>query len=212
VQILDADHGGRSLAFVFATARDPLGMSERIDGLRSLLRAFPGSLILGVDTLAGADAITHGGSAAIGVISSMRRPTRPVDPNGGPRAKGWLPGLFLPPLWETRSPQIYADSSTPTCADCGGRDMTTFAEHPSDKHRILDHNAHAWLGVHTEIRRRTQAAAREWLAQDRLRALEAHAQLQPRNGPIDADPVVLRALCELDDPHGWRTTPTGGWR
>ena len=190
-------------------------MSERIAGLRALLRAFPDSLILGVDVLAGTDAITHGGGAAIGVISSMRRPTRPADPGGGPRAKGWLPGLFLPQLWETRGPQIYADwyanSPTPTCADCGGRDMTTFTEHPTDKQQILDHNVHAWLRVHTEIRRRTRAAAREWLAQERLRALEAHAQLQPRNGPMDADPV-LRALCELDDPHGRRTTPTGGWR
>lgn len=78
-------------------------------------------------------------------------------------------------MWETRSPQIYADwyanSPTPTCEDCGGRDMTTFTEHPSDKQQIVDHNVHAWLGIHTEIRRRTQAAAREWLAQHRLRAL-----------------------------------------
>ena len=92
VQILDADRGGRPLAFVFAAARNPLGMSERIGGLRALLRAFPGSLILGMDVLAGTDVIIHGGAAAIGVISSMRRPTRPADPSRGPLARVGYPG------------------------------------------------------------------------------------------------------------------------
>jgi len=206
--------GERPLAFVFADQREPLSRRERIAGLRALLAQHPASLLLATDMLAGTDVITRGGGAAVGVTSSLRHPARPRD-DGGPPAVGWVPGLFLRQLWETRSPATYADwyadSPLPTCEDCGGRAMTTFTNHPDDKAQILKHNIHGWLAVFGEIRRRQPTAARDWLNHERRRALAAHADLRPRSTALQAD-RLLRSLCELDDPEQRRTTATGGWR
>jgi len=214
VELLFELSGRWPLAFAFAGRREPLARLDRAAGLRTLLARHPGSLVIAVDVLAGTDVVAHGGGGAIGVVSSLRRPTRPGDP-GGPPANGFVPGLFLRDLWETRSPSTYTDwfanSPSPTCPDCGGRAMDNFTDHPLDKQQILRHNLHAWLSVLTQITRRHPAARRDWLNTERRRAFAAHLELRPIRATMNAD-KLLRALCELDDPQQRRTTPTGSWR
>lgn len=208
--------GGRRLAFVFADKKEPLAHRERMTGLRSVLARFPGSLVLGAEVLAATDVVAHGGSAAVGLTGGLRRPLRPGDGGGGPQmSKGWMPGLFLRQIWETRSPGVYADwfanSASPTCGECGDRALDGFSPDPADKRAVLRHNVHAWMQVHAEIMRRRPDAARDWLHRDRCRGLDAHAEMRPIPATLKAD-ALLRALCELDDPQQRRTTATGQWR
>ena len=214
VELVAEQRGGRPLAFAFAAREAPLASVDRIAGLRMLLRAFPGSLVLAAEALAGTDVLACDGAAAIGLTSSLRRPSRPFD-GGGPAAKGWIPGMFLRELWETRSPAVYEDwyrnRRAPTCIACGGRAADSFTDHPADKHAVLLHNVHAWLDVLTEMCARDGGSRRSWLAADRLRGLEAHIDLPAARSSVEAD-KLLRALCELDDPEGRRTTATGAWR
>jgi hypothetical protein len=215
VELVDEQRGGRPLAFAFAARATPLASVDRMAGLRMLLRAFPGSLVLATEALAGTDVIAYNGSAAIGLTSSLRRPSRPFDGGGGPLATGWIPGMFLQELWETRSPAVYEDwygnRQAPTCIACGGRAADSFTDHPADKDAVLLHNVHAWLDVLTEMFGRDGDGRRSWLAADRLRGLEAHVDLPAARSSVQAD-KLLRALCELDDPEGRRTTATGAWR
>jgi hypothetical protein len=204
------------LAFLFAdkgSQHGPVARRERAAAIRSLLAAHPDALLVGLDALVGTDLAARGGSAAVGVTSTLRRPRLPGG-KGGPIAADWLPGLLLPDLWECRSPAIYADwylnAASPTCASCGGRALDRFAPQPSDKAAILAHNVHTWLSVHTEIRRRTPVAAQLWLDDDRRRGLAAHLSLRPANSDAAAD-RALRSLCELDDPTGRLTTRLGAW-
>lgn len=214
LRVLTEHAGGRRLVFVFADRKEPLAGRDRMVGLRSVLVHFPGSLVMGADVLAATDVVARGGVGAVGLTGSLRRPRRPGD-RGGPPAKGWIPGLFLRQMWETRSPSVYADwfanSPSPTCSDCGGRALDGFSADPNDKRQVLRHNVHAWLDVHTEITRRQPAAAKEWLHWERCRGLAAHAALRPVPARLKAD-ALLRALCELDDPQQRRITPTGDWR
>lgn len=211
LRMLASEYGSRPLAFVFAGTNQPMARHERMRGLRALLGQHPGSLLVGVDVLAATDAITRGAGAAIGITGSLRRPKRPKDPNGGGSAANFVPGLFLRELWETRSPTIYADwyanKQAPTCTACAGRSMDSFTNDAEDKRQILTHNIHTWLAVLAEIRQADQAE--DWLKTERLRALDAHAELQPR-GQFEAD-RLLRVLCELDDPERRRTRVTGQW-
>ena len=209
-------HGtDQRLAFVFAGASKPLARPRRLAGLRTLLAAFPGSLVLGVEVLAGFDVLTHAGSAAIGLTGSLRRPQRPTDDGGGPPAKDFVPGLFLRELWETRSPRVYADwyanRQTPTCAGCGGRAVDRFTRDERHKQQILRHNLHALIVVLGYITGRAPSAARAWLVDDRVRGLQAHLALNSVRTPVEAD-AMLRAYCELDDPQGRRVAMKGSWR
>src|SRR4051794_12960877 len=61
---------------------------------------------------------------------------------------------------------------------------TRFTNDAEDKRQILTHNIHTWLAVLAEIRQADQAE--DWLKTERLRALDAHAELQPR-GQFEAD-------------------------
>jgi hypothetical protein len=126
-----------------------------------------------------------------------------------------MPGLFLRQLWENRSSGTYADwfanSPSPTCADCGGRALDRFTAEDDDKRQVLRHNVHSWLAVHSEIRRRRPDAACEWLRAERCRGFTAHAALRPVPASLKAD-KLLRVLCELDDPQQRTTTPIGTWR
>lgn len=211
---LAAESTGSPLAFAFAGIKEPLAALDRAAGLRKLLSAHPGSLLLAVDVLAGTDAAARGCAAAIGVTGGLRRHTRPGDTSGG-FANGFAPGMFLPELWESRSPDTYADwyanSPAPTCTCCGGRAVDRLTNHPADKVQILAHNVRAWLDISTEINRRHPTAARAWLDTQRRRAFAAHVTLRPASGSVNAD-RLLRSLCELDDPQQRRTTPTGAWR
>lgn len=215
LETLAAQAGERQLAFAFAGKSEPLARRGRIAGLRKVLARFPGSLVIAANVLLGTDVVAQGGAAAVGLTGGLRRPHRPWDTGGPALANGWVPALFLRQLWETRSPSTYADwfanSPSPTCTDCGGRALDGFSNHPADKEQVLRHNVHAWLGVQTEITRRRPAAAQDWLNTERCRGLAAHAAIRPIPVTLQAD-MLLRALCELDDPQQRRTTPTGQWR
>lgn len=210
---LDEHVGDRPLAFVFAAPSNPVASRDRMSGLRELVARYPGCLLVATDAVVGCDAAARGVSAAIGVTSGLRRPTRPGESSGG-YSNGYAPGLFLRELWEFRSPTTYADwyadTPSPTCADCGGRALDTFTADPADKQAILRHNVHAWLAVLDEITARDPLAAQAWLDADRRRALSAHLGLRPGAGVVSAD-RALRSLCEIDDLRQRRTNVTGQW-
>ncbi len=198
---VDEQRGGRPLAFVFAASSSPLASRTKVVGLRALLGAFPGSLVVGCDVLVGTDVVVHRGVAAVGLRSSQRRPRRPQDGGGGPPSKGWMPGMFLRELWETHSPSIYADwysnRPAPVCTRCG-RGPESFTADAVDKDAVLVHNVHAWLDVLTELRLQGENA-RAWLIGERWRAQKAHRDLGPRSAGVPMDPL-LAALCALDGP------------
>ncbi len=206
----------RPLALVFAAKSRPLGGHGRPAGLRKVVSDVSGSILLAVEPIAAADAVSFGaGAVAIGMTGGLRQPRRPGDPGGGPNALNFTPGLFLRELWEHRSPDTYADwfanSLSPTCHVCGGRALDSFGRDPSDKEAVLRHNVHAWLGVHADLHGLDLGARRLMLAAERADALVAHLRLRPAAGYVEAD-SVLRQLVELDDPNGRRTTPQGAWR
>ncbi len=213
LDVVGEESAGHPMAFVFAGTGDPLAVGHRAAGLRALLAALPGSLIVGVDVLMGTDVAAHGGTAAIGATGSLRRPSRPGDTGRG-FANGFAPGAFLRDLWELRSPDTYADwyanSPSPVCQECDGRAVDSFTGSPADKARVFAHNAHAWLDVADEISRRQPHAARQWLDAERRRGFEAHLALTGTGTALAAD-RLLRRLCELDDPHHRRALPTGAW-
>lgn len=188
---------GRPLAFAFAGRAGPFVARDRAFGLRELVAEFPSALIVGVDPLAGFDVYVRGTAVAIGVSGSLRQPRRPGD--GGPRAIQGVPGYFLRPLWEYRSPDKYkewfANSIAPSCELCGGRAATDFDSSPADRAAIAAHNMHATLAVADEIDSAGDAQA--WLAADRKRALDEHHIRWPYSSNDLAD-KLLKALCELD--------------
>jgi hypothetical protein len=205
----------RPLAFLFAGKKEPLASYARLQGLRTLLSRFPGSHVHGVDALAGTDAIAHGaGWVGIGASSGRRWPQRPEDKEGGPPAKGFLPGTFLRDLLETRSPAVYfdwyANSASPACLRCA-RDLDSYRPTPSDKRLIITHNMHAIHDLARELTARPAAGQAAWLDSERTRALARHKRLTSTGAAVKAD-LTLRRLCELDDPRMRETTPAGGWR
>lgn len=211
LETVDEQRGGRPLAFVFAAGSAPLARAPRMAGLRTLLGAFPGSLVVGGDVLAATDVLVHGGAAAIGLLSSQRQPRRPQDKGGGPLSAGYRPGMFLRELWETRNPSIYADwyadRAAPVCARCGGRTPDSFTTDAADKAAVLVHNVHAWLEVLSDLQRASETT-REWLVGERWRAYDAHRELGPPGSGVRVD-AVLAALCELDGPQEqWQAIPT----
>lgn len=206
----------RPVAFSFAAKNTPLRRHGRARDLRDLMSKRPNCFLVATEPLAATDAYAHGASgAAIGISGGTRKPRRPVDPSGGGNAKGFVPGLFLRDLWEHRSPDIYADwfanSVSPTCSACNGRALDVFDSTDADKNVVLRHNVHTWLAVLDELRVRTSAEQRRWLADEWATALAAHLTLRPAAGSIEAD-HVLRQLVELDDPFGRRTTRQGALR
>ena len=203
----------RQFAFLFAAARQPLANWERLTGLRSLLAAYPGSYILGADVLAGTDALAHGAAlVGVGAASSRRQPTRPKDP-GGPPSVGFLPGLWLRELFDTRSPLVFADwfanEPSPYCHHCR-RPLDLFDTTAGDKAAIIRHNVHAIADFVADMNRQPHHHRSAWLAQARVEAFERHLWLTAAARPIDAD-RALRALCEMDDPAHRSTTPAGQW-
>ncbi|HEY3713190.1 MAG TPA: hypothetical protein VGL39_01585 [Jatrophihabitantaceae bacterium] len=205
----------RRFAFLFADKSKPLAKYDRLQGLRKVLAAFPGSWILGVDALAGTDALAHGaGWVAVGASSSRRWPRRPGDTGGAPLAEGFLPGTFLRSILEFRSPAIYADwyanARSPRCDTCG-RNLDFFEPTPADKARIITHNLHAISDFAGEVMTQPESARPEWLNQERVEAFLRHAALTSMAKRVEAD-YTLRYLCEIDDPMMRETTPAGGWK
>lgn len=205
----------RPLAFVFADKRTPLASYDRLRGLRALLSRFPGSWILGVDVLTATDALAHGaGWVAMGASSARRWPRRPGDSGGRPLSKGYLPGLFLRSVLDTRSPDVYADwyanSRSPHCDQCH-RALDMFEATPTDKPNIIRHNLHAVRDLAAEITAQPAAQRPAWLNHERVEAFLRHASLTSRAAPVEAD-RTLRALCELDDPQMRETSPAGHWK
>jgi len=202
----------RPIALIFAAKSHPLGHRGRPAGLRQVVSEIGSCIVLAIEPITAADALSFGAAAAIGMTGGLRRPRRPYDPKGGPDARNFTPGLFLRELWEHRSPDTYADwfanSLSPTCPACGNRALDAFGRNPADKDAVLRHNVHAWLRVHADLQGRDLRARRQMLAAERLEALAAHLQLRPASGYVEADPV-LRQLVELDDPRGRHTTPQG---
>lgn len=192
---------GRALAFVFASTSMHLGGRGRMAGLRELLGAFPGSLIVGTEVLAATDVVVHGGAAAIGLLASHRRPRPPGGKGGGPQAAGFIPGMFLRELWETRSPSIYVDwyrnRPAPFCEPCG-RGPERFTTDQADKDAVLLHNVHAWLDVLTDLDRAGEHA-RTMLSTERWEAWDAHRDLGRPGTPVKVDELLL-ALCKLEGP------------
>jgi hypothetical protein len=216
VKFIDSvKHSSRATAFLFAAARKPLATWGRAAGLRDLVSALPGCLLLGTEVLAATDVLAHGaGAAAIGLTGGLRRPNRPGDQGGGNNAVGGVPGLFLRDLWEQRSPSMYADwyagRPSPHCSTCG-RVLDSFGSTRSEKKVVLRHNVHAWLEVFSDIGHLRPPERRRWLVGERLDAFMRHASLRPAQSEVEADPL-LRQLVELDDPMQRRTTPAGTWR
>lgn len=209
---VDEQRAGRPLAFVFAAARSgsPLAPTGRMAGLRAVLGAFPDSFIVGAEVLAATDVIVHGGAAAIGLLSTQRRPRRPGGTGGGSFSPGYRPGMFLRELWETRNPSYYVDwyrnRPAPFCTACS-RGPETFTTDQADKDAVLLHNVHAWLDVLTDLRREGENA-QTWLMNERRRAHDAHHRIGPPStgAPIDD---LLATLCRLDGPPQQRQiTPT----
>ena len=203
----------RRFAFLFAAKTPPLAEPDRLRGLRELLHRFPGSWIIAVDVLSGTDALTHGaGWVGVGASSSLRLPQRPGD-TSGPPSKGYLPGLFLRELLETRSPTIYGDwyanSPSPHCDTCD-RALDVFDTDPADKQRIVEHNLHAIHDFTAEIRDQPPAERAAWLHQTRVDAFLAHGTLTSGGSVIKAEDT-LRYLCEIDDPRRRRTRANGHW-
>jgi len=210
-----ANTPARQLAFIFADKRTPLASYDRLRGLRTLLQRFPGSWIIGVDILTATDAIAHGaGWVAVGASSARRWPRRPGDTGGQPLAKGFLPGLFLRPVLDTRSPDVYADwyanSPSPFCDQCN-RPLDLFEATDFDKPNIIRHNLHAARDLAAEITAQPADQRPGWLNQQRVEAFLRHASLSSQAAPVEAD-RTLRALCELDDPEMRETSPAGRWK
>jgi hypothetical protein len=205
----------RPIALIFAARSHPLGHRGRPAGLREVVSEIGSCIVLAVEPVTAADALSFGSVAGIGMSGGLRRPRRPDDPKSGPDARNFTPGLFLRELWEHRSPDTYADwfanSPSPTCHACGGRALDAFGRDLADKEAVLRHNVHAWLGVHADLQGKDLEARRQMLVAERAKALAAHLQLRPASGYLEADPV-LRQLVELDDPRGRRTTPYGALR
>jgi hypothetical protein len=204
----------RRLAFLFAHEAKPLASYQRLSGLRKLLSRFPGNEILGVDVLAGTDALAHGASwVGVGASSSRRWPQRPSDSGGGPLAAGYLPGTFLRELLEMRSPAIYMDwyanSRSPLCRTCG-RPLDSYRPTTPDKALIIAHNMHAIYDFALDLTTVAAVDQATWLNEERLRALIHHTQLTSTGAVVDAD-LTLRRLCELDDPQMRETTRAGAW-
>jgi hypothetical protein len=206
----------RPVALIFAAKSRPLGGHGRPAGLRKVISEVSGCILLAVEPIAAADAVSFGaGAVAIGMTGRLRQPRRPGDLGAGPNALNFTPGLFLRELWEHRSPDTYGDwfanSPSPTCDVCGGRALDCFGRDPSDKEIVLRHNVHAWLGVHADLHGLNLTARRLMMTAERADALAAHLQLRPAVGHVEAD-SVLRQLVELDDPYGRRTTSQGALR
>lgn len=204
----------RRFAFLFGDKDKPLAHYDRLQGLRKLLKKFPGSWILGVDALVATDAVAHGaGWVAVGASSGRRWPRRPDDKGGTPLAEGFLPGTFLRSILEFRSPAVYADwfanARSPRCDQCG-RNLDSFEPTSSDKARIIAHNLHAISDFAGEVIAQPESARAAWLNQERVEALLRHAALTSMAKPIEAD-STLRYLCEIDDPLMRETTPAGHW-
>ena len=177
------------LALAVVGPFDGLAAHGRVAGLRSVLADHPGAWLVYVDPLVATDALSLGAAAAfVGAKSSWRRPPRPSASGGGPHAAGFIPGLFHRELLEMRSPAIYedwyADLPTPVCPDCNTA-VDSYTSDDEDKLAVVEHNL-------------------------RADALAAHLSLTSGGEPIDAD-VILRRLCELDDPQQRRTTTSGAW-
>lgn len=205
----------RQLAFLFADKSTPMAKYDRVKGMRKVLKAFPGSWILGVDALVATDALAHGaGWAAVGASSSRRWPRRPGDVGGAPLAEGFLPGTFLRPLLAFRSPAIYADwyanSISPRCDTCD-RNLDLFDSTPADKSLIIAHNLHSIADFVGELLDQPADQRARWLDQERVGAFLRHAQINSVAKKVEAD-MTLRALCELDDPHLRETVPAGRWK
>ena len=190
------------LAFLFASNDAPLATASRAGGLRDLLAEVPDSMVIGCEPITALDALTRGASTAgVGVSSTLRRPRRPGDINARFAAK-YLPGMFLRELWEHRSPQTYADwylnHPQPTCARCPEpRSFESFEPTTNDKHVIMRHNIHGWLGVLDEMGERDPVVARRWLAEQRALGLDRHLALRPFAdlGEFDS---LLRQYARLD--------------
>ncbi|NIH86382.1 hypothetical protein [Amycolatopsis granulosa] len=205
----------KPLAFVFAAKRRPLGSAGRVAGLRALLAAVPGSLLLATEVLAALDGLTRGAAAAaIGLTGGLRRPARPDDVTGGGFSNGALPGLFLRELCEHRSPMTYADwyanSPSPRCGRCGGRALDSFAGTDQDRRAILRHNVHTWLAMWDELHPLRREEQQQALAEELRTAFSRHARLRLGNVRLEVDPL-LRQLVELDDPEQRSATRAGSW-
>jgi hypothetical protein len=201
---------GRPLAVVFAASSQPFGQPGRIAALRELLSALPDLTVLATEYLVATDVLVQGGSASVGFHRALRCPLRPTDPDPGGIAKGWLPGLFLRELWESRSPSVYADwyafrSSSPHCDLCG-RDVDDFEPTSEDRRLIRRHNVHALIAVLADLRRTPDPAS--LLRAERAAALQRHVDLHPFTARHQTDPV-LRRLAELDGGPGRQILPSG---
>ncbi len=186
-------------------APQPFAALQRMDGLRTLLATVPDVLLLACEPSVALDATMHGACAtAIGVNSGLRLPKPPPRTNGGPAA----PRMWLHELWEHRSPKTYAKwyqgLDEPYCEFCSvQRSFASYGPGTPDRQASYRHTLHSWLGVLDDLAGLSSAEARSVLAEQRLQALDRHAELRPQDGLGEFDPVV-RQLVVLDEgrlPH-----------
>jgi hypothetical protein len=189
------------VAVVLTGKPQPFGAKNRVAGLRALLSAAPGTMVLASEPAIALDSVLHGaGVASVGVTSVLRKPGSLGDSAGF--ANGRVSGMFLRDLWEHRSPPTYAEwyegSREPRCRMCEVRSFASYDCSSRDKAQITRHNVHAWLQVLDEIDKRDLFEARAFLMAERRSGLDRHGVLRPF-APLKEFDQVIRQLVLLDD-------------
>jgi len=189
---------GRAVALIAVGESRVLQTADRLSHIRQLVREGLVSHLLSIDAVLASDALASGAAgASIGLTSSLRIPRAPRV--SGPHSQGFYPGVFIRSLLEIRSPSVVADwfagsSSAPSCQSCGSLAMIDLSL-PEARAKIIAHNVHALADFAAECAGVPDAFLKEWVSQERLRALTAHP-----TGTSSQANLALRLLVAID--HG----------
>jgi hypothetical protein len=190
------------VGLILVASGQPMAIAGRVAGLRALLGGVPDTMVLACEPAVALDVTLRGACvSSVGVTGGLRRPSPPG--NDLRFASGFVSGMFLRDLWEHRSPPTYAEwyegHREPRCTSCPEhRSFASYDSGAEDKAAILRHNLHTWLAVLDELDPGDLLAARAFLAHERRRGLDRHAQLRPQATLREFDPVI-RQLVMLDD-------------
>ena len=203
---------GSEVGFLFGGGSEPMARKARLAGLRRILQAHPGALVIGIDPVVASDAAVHGsGQVFVGVSRTFRMPSPPGRTRGGKNSKGFMPGIFNRDLLSIRSPDIFADwyvnHPSPTCSVCR-RAIDDYTSSAVDKAAIIEHNLHSIYLFNLDLLAVPASSRASWLHSRRVEALVAHHPLSQAGADLEAE-MTLRRLVELDDPLLRHSTSTG---